>query len=95
MNPEITELNRISYTLNPNDLGACSMMVRTAFLNDSLLGDDIQMCQEIVLHSFSNSASFTLLSGIFTPANLRELANQIESGLIEAKHQLMVKKQLT
>jgi|CXWK01.1.fsa_nt_gi hypothetical protein len=47
--------------------------------------DGIFLNQELRLQSYSNSASLHLVGTTLTPSLLRELANQIESAMIQAK----------
>lgn len=71
--------HRHSFTFNPDDNGGEAVCLTTKFFdNGDSGGQGIYMEQELTLHSYCNMASFQLGSAVFTPAKLRELANQLE-----------------
>lgn len=81
MQEKILEKHR--FYIGENHGGEC-LVLETKFLSNGDL-DGIFTNQKLTLHSYSNSASFDLCGTSFTPENLRQLANELESALIRAK----------
>jgi len=77
------------YSFNPDANGGEQLILVTTFLNN---GDPEPLVrQELSLSSYCNAATFDLMGVVFTPENLRKLANQLESEEIKAKS-LLAKK---
>jgi hypothetical protein len=53
--------------------------------NEDPNDDDVILNQKVVLHSYTNEASFSLYGAVLTPNKLRELANVIERDMIKAE----------
>ncbi len=84
MKPIMTE----HFVFNKEDNGGESLMASIEFYDngDAAHGypDGIYTVQKLTLMSYSNMATFTL-SNVFTPQNLRELADLIEKGYTTAE----------
>lgn len=78
-------IKRHNFCFNSKDNGGESLCLVTEFFdNGDGIPDGVYIIQKLCLQSYSNAAEF-LLSGLFTPENLRNLANQLESELIKVK----------
>lgn len=72
------------FILNDHDNGGEQVSFATnIFLNED---GDPYYNQEITLHSYCNSASMLLVGAQVGPAQLRELANQLEEATLKAKY---------
>lgn len=83
-------LHKHVFCFDPNNRGGESLLLVTNFIDNgdykAGLGDTgIFLNQELTLHSYCNSATFNLCGTPLTPENLRKLANELESAMIEAK----------
>jgi len=84
----VQAIKRHSFMFNPKDNGGEQIILTTTFFPVSPTSKEIFTISELVLHSFGNSATFTLGGDIFSPENLRELANQLDVARNEAKAKL-------
>lgn len=83
-------LHKHVFVFNPRDNGGESLCLVTDFVDNgdykAGLGDTgIYTNQRLSLQSYCNSAEFHLMGAALTPENLRKLANELESAMIEAK----------
>lgn len=78
------EIARKVFVFNPKDNGGEQLILVTKIFDNGDEKDNIYIEQELILHSYSNSASFNLAAITLTPEVLRKLANELESQLITA-----------
>lgn len=69
-----------------------ALMLRTEWFSNGDEDGGLFMNQQITLHSYSNSASFSLGSKILDPGTLRWLADQIEDEELKASKLLRTAK---
>jgi hypothetical protein len=72
------ELEVHNFVFNEEDNGGESLMLTTK-LHESEDCRTLLISQELVLQSYFNNASFNFSCAVFTPENLRKLANEIDS----------------
>jgi hypothetical protein len=83
-------LHKHVFTFNPKDNGGESVVLTTTYFDNGDReqdGSTIFGHQELTLHAYGRSASFNL-GVLFTPENLRNLANELESSKIQATKKL-------
>lgn len=77
------------FVFNPEINGGEQLVLKTDFFDNgdakAGLPGGIYTIQTLTLNSYGSSASFNVF-GAFTPKNLRELANILESGMIYAEN---------
>lgn len=69
---------------SPKENSGESLSITTDFYSNGD-PDGIYVNQEITLHSYCNHASIHLFGASLMPNNLRELADQLEKAMAEAK----------
>lgn len=79
------------FNFDPSNIGGESVSLTTSILSNGE-PDGIFINQVISLQSYGNSASINLFSTQITPTVLRELANQLESAILEAKAKIRGQK---
>jgi hypothetical protein len=84
----VEAVKRHSFVFNPNENGGEQIILMTQFFPASPTSKDVFAVCELSLQSQGNSATFTLGGDIFSPENLRELANQLDVARNEAKAKL-------
>lgn len=77
---------RHTFSFNPHDNRGENLLLSTNFVYQ----DDkvIQFDQKLSLQSYCNSAHLTLCGAMFTPENLRKLANELDEARIVAQDYL-------
>ena len=84
------EVGRHVFSFNPEDNGGEQLFLVTTFFDN---GDgEIYTHQDMSLQSYCNSASLSLLGASLNPANLRQLANELDETIIKAKVKATVVK---
>lgn len=74
-------LSEHAFVFNKYDNGGESLSLTTKFIanGDPITDKDgIYLNQELSLQSYCNAATFKLCGALFTPENLRNLANELE-----------------
>ena len=85
MKVNMSDEKRHVFTLNPNANGGEQILLTTTIdLNDGDTSGPV-ITQELELNSYGNMAAIHIGDAPFTPAMLRELANELESFLNNAK----------
>lgn len=80
------KLHRHVFCFDPNNRGGEAFLLTTEFIDNGDKNENsIFLNQQLTLHSYCNSATFNLCGTPLTPENLRKLANELESAMIEAK----------
>jgi len=74
------------FVFNPNDDREESLFLETEFFdNGNGPKTGIYTNQKLTLQSYRNSAEFNLIGISLNPDNLRKLANELESAMIQSK----------
>jgi hypothetical protein len=71
-------LGEHSFNFDPSIPGGCELRLITKFYDNGDPTNNIYTNQELKLQSYENSASINLFGVQLSPANLRQLANELE-----------------
>ena len=86
-------VDRHVFSFNPDDNGGEQLTLVTEVFDNG--GGEVFTNQELTLHSYCNSASFTLSGAQILPEDLRRLANELDGvytrrkALSKAKAEIM------
>ena len=81
-----------TFTFNPDDNGGESIFLQTTFhdANEGKFPNDVEpfVTQELTMNSYGSCATFSV-SGIFTPTQLRKLADELDRSELGAIKELV------
>lgn len=77
---EIIEIHEFDFNLNSKQ----KLFLTTEYISNGYPGEYFHK-QELSLEAYGNNSTFTLFGPVFTPANLRKLADQLEAAELKAK----------
>lgn len=86
---EQTPIKTHYFRFNPRDNAGEAMSLKTSFYWNGEV-DGIFWNQELTLQSYQNSTTLSLYGAAISPEDLRQLADEMESALQEAKHQTRI-----